>query len=67
MVEDAWLLRAMLYEVKKLRQFQVSCDLKAHIAERTHLPEVAADDPRRQSNFGTVDRRHALPLRTIWR
>lgn len=42
MVEDAWLLRAMLYEVKKIRQFQVSCQLKAQIAERTELPDVAA-------------------------
>ena len=42
MVEDAWLLRAMLYEVKKLRQFQTSCKLKAQIAERTQLPDIAA-------------------------
>lgn len=40
MVEDAWLLRAMLYEVKKLRQFQTSCKLKAQIAERTQLPDI---------------------------
>jgi len=42
MVEDAWLLRAMLAEVKKIRSFQVSCQLKAQIAERTLLPDVAA-------------------------
>lgn len=41
-VEDAWLLRAMLFEVKKIRQFQTSCQLKARIAERTQLPDVAA-------------------------
>ncbi len=42
MVEDAWLLRAMLYELKQLRRFQVSCGLKRQIAERTLLPDVAA-------------------------
>jgi len=42
MVEDAWLLRAMLYELKQLRRFQVSAQLKAQIAERTLLPDVAS-------------------------
>lgn len=42
MVEDAWLLRAMLYELKSLRRFQVSASLKAQIAERTLLPDVAS-------------------------
>jgi len=42
MVEDAWLLRAMLYELKQLRRFQVSAQLKAQIAERTQLPDVAS-------------------------
>ncbi len=42
MVEDAWLLRAMLYELKQIRRFQVSAQLKAQIAERTLLPDVAS-------------------------
>lgn len=40
MVEDAWLLRAMLYELKQLRRFQTSAQLKAQIAGRTHLPDI---------------------------
>lgn len=42
MVEDAWQLRAMLAEAKKVKQFQTSCLLKAQIAERTHLPDIQA-------------------------
>ena len=42
MVEDAWLLRAMLAEVKKIKRFQTSCQLKTQIAERTELPDVAS-------------------------
>jgi len=42
MVEDAWLLRAMLYELKQIRRFQLSAKLKAQIAERTLLPDVAS-------------------------
>jgi len=42
MVEDAWLLRAMLYELKQLRRFEVSARLKAQIAERTEMPDIAS-------------------------
>ena len=40
MVEQPWLLRAMLYELKQMRRFQVSCNLKAQIAGRTEMPAV---------------------------
>lgn len=55
-VEDAWQLRAMLAEAKKVKQFQVSCQLKAQIAERTHLPDI-------QARWGRIAA--ALPVKEV--
>ena len=64
MVEDAWTLRAMLFELRKLRQFQTSCELKTPDRRQDAAPRCRQplDGDRQEPCRWMLPRRKSKPL-----